>query len=103
MPVEQWPFCCSQPLYPGACDDFMEKKQRLAADNISFAFSCELPALCEHIIDKCWRGEEGRGYPFSLLALNARGSSTVTAHPQAKEGGKTAFKLLTILVHVTAE
>lgn len=49
------PFVAASRLYPGARDDFMEKKQRLATDNISFALSCELPALCERAAEKHWR------------------------------------------------
>lgn len=58
-----------------------KKKQRLATDNISFAFSCELPALCEHSTDT-----GGREYPlFPFLGLTPERLPTVAAPPQAKK------------------
>lgn len=81
------PFVAASRLYPGARDDFMEKKQRLATDNISFALSCELPALCERAAEKHWR--EGIPpplfFPPSFWGLPAKGLSCAFSQVKAVE------------------
>lgn len=55
VPGKQWPFCWSQPHHWGTV---MTSWKKVLAKITSFAFSCELPAVCECTTDKlCGEGQ----------------------------------------------
>lgn len=69
------------------------KKQRLATDNISFTFSCELPALCEHAAEKCWR--EGIPFPpFFPFGAECSGVIHSSCSSARQKRGKTSSNWL---------